>query len=110
MSVYATPEQAVSLDQWAGLAEQLGLTQAQAAAVMRLCKALTDARSMPPDRALSVPLGSLLLLLWMQWAHVELGETGPVGVQRAQAVSGEVWPSLLRPPAAVASAALVDAN
>lgn len=109
LSVMATPDHALSLEQWIGLVQPLGLSDKQAAAVMRLTFALTaDATAIPADHALRVPLGSLLVLLWVQWAHHELGESSATNVQRAQAASGEVWPSLLKPPAAAASAILID--
>ena len=106
----------ITLEQWHALAAKgLSLPAAHATAVMRLCVAL----SQPADRpeamavdgaALRAPLGSLLLLLWVQWAHHELGESSATNVHRAQAASGEVWPSLLLPPAAAASATLIDGN
>ena len=103
----------LGLDQWRLLGgEALGLSEAQADASVRLCFVLsqpTDAPlPMPGDEALRVPLGSLLLLLWVQWAHHELGESCATNVHRAQAASGEVWPSLVRPPAAAASAVLLE--
>ena len=98
----------VSLAQFTSLTSTI-LSPSQSAAVMRLAFALTTpSSSMPADHAIRVPLGTLLLLLWVQWAHHELGESSATNVQRAQAASGEVWPSLLRPPAAAASAALSD--
>ena len=108
-SIVATPDHMLSLDVWTSFAgEGLGLSAPQAAAVMRLTFVLTTPLPMPPDHALRVPLGSLLLLLWVQWAHHELGDTSATNVQRAQATTGEVWPSLLRPPAAAAKAVLTD--
>ena len=98
----------VSLAQFTSLTSAI-LSPSQSAAVMRLAFALTTpSAAMPADHAIRVPLGTLLLLLWVQWAHHELGESSATNVQRAQAASGEVWPSLLVPPAAAASAVLAD--
>jgi hypothetical protein len=109
----ATSDHTVSLQQWTAIAEEgLGMSATQAAAVMRLCFILNQApdapQPMPSDAGLRLPLGPLLLLLWAQWAHHELGESCATNVQRAQAASGEVWPSLLLPPAAAAASVLVD--
>lgn len=106
----------ITLEQWHALAAKgLSLPAAHATAVMRLCVALSQPADRPEamavdDAALRAPLGSLLLLLWVQWAHHELGESSATNVHRAQAASGEVWPSLLLPPAAAASATLIDGN
>ena len=111
----ASTDRTVGLDQWVTLSgESLGLTRPQAVACMRLCFVLWQSGGsvlpMPTDEALRVPLGSLLLLLWVQWAHHELGEGSATNTHRAQAASGEVWPSLLHPPAAAASAVLLDSG
>ena len=101
------------LAQWQSLAaDAFGMSAVQAAACMRLCFVLSQPSGhslpLPTDDALRAPIGSLLLLLWVQWAHHELGESCATNVQRAQAADGEVWPSLHLPPAAAAAAALVD--
>jgi len=62
------------------------------------------AQLMPRDHALRVPLGSLLLLLWVQGAQRELQHGSAALGGKAQAASGDVWPSLSVPPAAAASA------
>ena len=103
------------LAQWQSLAaDAFGMSAVQAAACMRLCFVLSQPSGhslpLPTDDALRAPIGSLLLLLWVQWAHHELGESCATNVQRAQAADGEVWPSLHLPPAAAAAAALVDGN
>ena len=113
-AVTAVDRQRVSLASWIEIAtEGVGLTTAQAAACMRLGFVLSQSpgatpQPMPPDDSLHLPLGHLLLLLWVQWAHHELGESCATNVQRAQAASGEVWPSLQMPPAAAASSVVVD--
>ena len=99
----------ISMEQWVALAtERLGLSPAAAAACMRLCHVLSpapgEAQAMPRDSALRVPLGSLLLLLWVQGAQRELQQGSAALGGKAQAVSGDVWPSLSLPPAAAASA------
>ena len=72
----------VGLEQWAALAaEGLSMRREQAAACMRLCYVLSPSlqtptqptRKLPADEAMRVPLGSLLLLLWVQVAQRELG-------------------------------------
>lgn len=110
-----TADHSLGLEQWTALAEQsLKLSKAHAMACMRLCFVLAqptaEPQPMPGDDELRMPLGSLLLLLWVQWAHHELGESCATNAQRAQAASGEVWPSLHLPPAAAAATALVDGN
>eukprot|EP00966_Prymnesium_polylepis_P331193 7386764-Prymnesium_polylepis.1 len=66
---------------------------------MRLCHILGPRpevpQPMPKDEALRVPLGSLLLLLWVQWAHHTLGQG--LTLNKAQTATGDVWPSLLQP-------------
>ena len=99
----------VSMEQWTALATSgLGLSASAAAACMRLCHVLStspgDAQAMPRDHALRVPLGSLLLLLWVQGAQRELQQGSAALGGKAQAASGDVWPSLSLPPAAAASA------
>ena len=99
----ASTDLAVGLDQWAVLAsEGLGMTRMQAAACLRFAYLLTQPSmgefDMPSDEALRVPLGSLLLVLWVQWAQHELGEGGATNQARAEAATGEVWPSLLMTP------------
>ena len=100
----------VGLEQWAALAgEGLSMRREQAAACMRLCYVLSPSlqtptqptRKLPADEAMRVPLGSLLLLLWVQVAQRELGH-GTAGLTgKAQAASGDVWPSPSpSPPAA----------
>ena len=49
MSLYATPELAISLEQWVGLASKLGLARPHAAAVMRLVAALTAPGPLPAE-------------------------------------------------------------
>ena len=99
----------ISMGQWLALAtERLGFSSAAAAACMRLCHVLSaapgGAQPMPRDHALRVPLGSLLLLLWVQGAQRELQHGSAALGGKAQAASGDVWPSLSVPPAAAASA------
>ena len=100
----------IGLEQWAPLAaEGLSMRREQAAACMRLCYVLSPSlqtptqptRKLPADEAMRVPLGSLLLLLWVQVAQRELGH-GTAGLTgKAQAASGDVWPSPSpSPPAA----------
>ena len=82
----------VGLEQWAGLAaEGLSMRREQAAACMRLCYVLSPSlqtptqptRKLPADEAMRVPLGSLLLLLWVQVAQRELGRDGGADGQGA---------------------------
>ena len=99
----------ISMEQWLALAtEGLGLTNAAASACMRLCHVLSpgsaDPQPMPRDHALRVPLGSLLLLLWVQASQRELQHGSAALGGKAQAASGDIWPSLSLPPAAMASA------
>ena len=100
----------IGMEQWVALAESgLGMRREQSAACMRLCHILAPpvgASAMPKDEALRVPLGSLLLLLWVQWAHLSLGQG--LAPSKAQTATGDVWPSLLQPPSAAASANVVD--
>ncbi len=108
----ASTDLPIHLDAWAALAsEGLGMNRCQAAACMRFAHVLSQPRGaecdMPADDALRVPLGSMLLLLWVQWAQHELGENA-TNLSRAQATSGEVWPSLLQPPNAAVAASAAD--
>jgi hypothetical protein len=98
----ASTDLPINLDTWAVLAETgLSMSRSQAAACMRFAHVLSqprgDERDMPTDEALRVPLGSMLLLLWVQWAQHELGENA-TNLSRSQAASGEVWPSKLQQP------------
>ncbi len=85
----------ISLEQWCPLAETvLGLTAAQATACMQLVHLLAPPRGSPQPPLVvgentRVPLGSLLLLLWVQTAHQQLGPSSAI----TQAATGDVWPS-----------------
>ncbi|KOO34934.1 tbcc domain-containing protein 1 [Chrysochromulina tobinii] len=90
----ASTDLPINLDTWAVLAETgLSMSRSQAAACMRFAHVLSqprgDERDMPTDEALRVPLGSMLLLLWVQWAQHELGENA-TNLSRSQAASGEL--------------------
>ena len=97
----------ISLEQWCPLSETaLGLTAAQATACMQLVHLLAPPRGspLPPlvaGESTRVPLGSLLLLLWVQTAHQQLGPSSAI----TQAATGDVWPSA-SPPGAGAEAPL----
>ena len=103
----------IGIEQWVGLAHSaLGLQREQAAACMRLAHILAPPagtpQPMPRDEALRVPLGSLLLLLWVQWAQHSIGQGLTMSNLKSQVAMGDVWPSLLLPPAAATSANVVD--
>lgn len=103
----------IGIDQWVALARSaLGMQREQAAACMRFTHILASpsgtSQPIPRDEALRVPLGSILLLLWVQWAQHSIGQGLTLNNLKSQAVSGDVWPSLMLPPAAAASANIVD--
>ena len=103
----------LGLQTWVDLAlSAFGMQREQASAAMRLAHILApptgNPQPMPRDEVLRVPLGSILLLLWVQWAQHSIGQGLTLNNLKSQAASGDVWPSLLLPPAAAASANVVD--
>lgn len=94
------PDRPLTLSLWLSLAPSLGLTEEQAKASMRLAHILSlpplGKWAMPTDVNLRVPLPTLLLHLWLHTGGVSSTLTPP----KTQTARGDVWPSLLSPPAA----------